>query len=68
MNLTIKYKINSNALSGLIVNLIALLPPVIFLNYKFGDDLQDKETLLFYILCIISYTIIYLILKKKNNR
>ena len=68
MNLTIKYKINSNALSGLIVNLIALLPPIIFLNYKFGDDLQDKETLLFYILCIISYTIIYLILEKKNNR
>jgi len=59
--------INNNAFSAIIINLIALLPSIIFLIYKFGYNLEDRETIIFLILCNILYTILYLILRKKNQ-
>ena len=59
--------INNNAFSAIIINLIALLPSIIFLIYKFGYNLEDRETIIFLILFNILYTILYLILRKKNQ-
>ena len=53
--------INNNGLSAIIINLIALLPSVSFLIYKYDYDLEDKETITVFIFCIILYTILYLI-------
>ncbi len=59
--------INNNGLSAIIINLIALLPSVSFLIYKYDYDLESKETITFFIFCIILYTTLYLILNKTNK-
>ena len=67
VNWVSRYYINRNAFSAIIINLIALVPSIFFLIHKYDNDLQDQETILFFIFCFISYTILYLILRKKKQ-
>ena len=67
INLAQSYNINYNALTGLIINIIALLPSIIFLIYKFDANLQDGESVIFFIIIFSMYSIFYLSLVKINK-
>ena len=58
--------LDSNPITGLIINLIALLPPISFLLYKFDDNLEDLESIYFFIILFSIYSIIYLFLRQKS--
>ena len=59
--------VDSNSLTGIIVNLIALLPSSIYLIYKFDNNLEDLESIYFFTFVFSTYTFLYLILRKINN-
>ncbi len=59
--------IDSNPLTGIIINLIALLPSITFLIYKFDDNLEDLESIYFFTILFSIYTIVYLFLRKIND-
>ena len=67
MNLRKKYIINNNALTGLIINIIALLPSIIFLLFKFDSNLIDNESISFFVIIFSIYSILYLSLVKINK-
>ena len=67
INFISNYNINSNPLTGIIINLIALFPSTIFLIYKFDENLQDFESIYFFTFLFSVYTIFYLILRKINK-
>ena len=67
INLEKKCNVNNNALTGLIINIIALLPSIIFLIYKFDANLEDNESISFFIIIFSMYTIFYLSLIKMNK-
>jgi len=67
MSLRKKYIINNNALTGLIINIIALLPSIIFLFFKFDSNLIDSESISFFIIIFSIYSIFYLSLVKRNK-
>ena len=67
LNIINKFDVNNNAFSAIIVNLIALLPSISFLIYKYDHKLEDTETISFFIFYFILYSILYLILSKKNK-
>ncbi len=62
-----KRSFNKNALTGLLINVIALLPSSIFLIYKSNNTLEDRESLGFFITFFSIYTILYLYLVKRNK-
>ena len=67
MNFRKKYIINNNALTGLIINIIALLPSIIFLFFKFDSNLIDYESISFFMIIFSIYSIFYLSLVKRNT-
>ncbi len=67
INLPKKYIINNNALTGLIINIIALLPSIIFLFFKFDSNLKDNESISFFVIIFTIYSIFYLSLVKRNK-
>lgn len=67
INLEKKCNVNNNALTGLIINIIALSPSIIFLIYKFDTNLEDNESISFFIIIFSMYTIFYLSLIKMNK-
>ena len=67
MNIRKKCIINNNALTGLIINIIALLPSMIFLFFKFDSNLIDSESISFFIIIFSVYSIFYLSLVERNK-
>ena len=64
----IKKKLNTNPLSAIIVNMLAIIPSFIFLIYNSEKNLNDTESVSFFILLLFLYTIIYLLLIKRNHK
>ena len=67
INLEKKCNVNNNALTGLIINIIAISPSIIFLIFKFDANLEDNESISFFIIIFSMYTIFYLSLVKMNK-
>lgn len=60
-------KLKSNPLTSVIVNSLALIPPFLFLINNYDKDLEDLESISFFVLLFTLYTIIYLLLTKRNK-
>jgi UDP-GlcNAc:undecaprenyl-phosphate GlcNAc-1-phosphate transferase len=64
----IKKKLNSNPLTAVIVNILAIIPSSLFLIYNFDKNLNDVESLCFFVSLLFLYTTIYLLLIKRNQK
>ena len=67
INFISNYNINSNPLTGIIINIIALFPSTMFLIYKSDQNLQDFESIYFFMFLFSVYTSFYLIFRKINK-
>ena len=51
-----------NAITSILINIIALLGPIIFLFFQYGKEINDQLTLFFFLLFLLIYSFIYIIL------
>jgi UDP-GlcNAc:undecaprenyl-phosphate/decaprenyl-phosphate GlcNAc-1-phosphate transferase len=56
-----------NAVTSVCINLIALSGPILFLLLNYNKDLDDKNTLSFFLIFLLIYTIIYILVAQINK-